>query len=62
MIVVFTEDRELRREQLVAAARELGLPEVAIARSIVAIDKLPRLGSGKIDYLLLKTMAQERIA
>jgi acyl-[acyl-carrier-protein]-phospholipid O-acyltransferase/long-chain-fatty-acid--[acyl-carrier-protein] ligase len=62
VIMVFTEDRELRREQLVAAARELGLPEVAIARSIVVIDKLPRLGSGKVDYLALKTLAQERVA
>ena len=62
VIVLFTEDRELHREQLIAAARELNLPVVAIARSVVAVDKLPRLGSGKVDYLLLKAMAQERAA
>src|SRR6185295_6567955 len=34
-IILFTEDKTLRREQLTAAARERGLPEVAVARSIV---------------------------
>jgi acyl-[acyl-carrier-protein]-phospholipid O-acyltransferase / long-chain-fatty-acid--[acyl-carrier-protein] ligase len=61
-IVLFTEDRGLKREQLVAAARELGLAEVAIARMIVPVDKLPRLGSGKVDYLTLRTLAAERVS
>jgi acyl-[acyl-carrier-protein]-phospholipid O-acyltransferase/long-chain-fatty-acid--[acyl-carrier-protein] ligase len=56
-IVLYTEDAALRRDQLLAAARQLGLPEVAVPRSITPIDKLPRLGSGKVDYVSLKTLA-----
>lgn len=59
MIVLFTEASGLRREDLMEAARRLGLPEVAVARRIHCLDKLPRLGSGKFDYLALKTLAQE---
>ncbi len=57
VIVLFTEDRELRRDALLAAARGGGFPEVAVARSILPVDKLPRLGSGKIDYVTLAEMA-----
>jgi acyl-[acyl-carrier-protein]-phospholipid O-acyltransferase/long-chain-fatty-acid--[acyl-carrier-protein] ligase len=60
VVVLFTEDRQLRREQLQAAARERGLPEVAIPRVIVAMEKIPRLGSGKFDYVTLKQLAAER--
>lgn len=58
VIVLFTQDPMLRREHLVVAARELGLPEFAVARRIEHIDKLPLLGSGKVDYVTLKAMAE----
>jgi acyl-[acyl-carrier-protein]-phospholipid O-acyltransferase/long-chain-fatty-acid--[acyl-carrier-protein] ligase len=62
VLVLYTEDRDLRRERLASAARERGYPEVAIARVIVPVDKLPRLGSGKIDYVTLRRMALEHQA
>ena len=58
-IVLFTLDTELRRPQLRARARELGLPELAVPRHIVPLDKLPLMGSGKVDYVRLKEMAEE---
>jgi acyl-[acyl-carrier-protein]-phospholipid O-acyltransferase/long-chain-fatty-acid--[acyl-carrier-protein] ligase len=60
-IMLFTEDRDLRREQLAAAARQAGHPEVAIPRSVIWVEKLPRLGSGKVDYVTLKAMAEQRV-
>jgi acyl-[acyl-carrier-protein]-phospholipid O-acyltransferase/long-chain-fatty-acid--[acyl-carrier-protein] ligase len=57
-ILLYTEDSQLRREQLMAAARQAGLPEVAVPRSVIAVDKLPRLGSGKVDYVALKGIAE----
>jgi acyl-[acyl-carrier-protein]-phospholipid O-acyltransferase/long-chain-fatty-acid--[acyl-carrier-protein] ligase len=57
LILLYTEDRELRRDQLFAAAREAGLPEVAVPRQVIAVDKLPRLGSGKTDYVTIKELA-----
>jgi len=59
MIVLFTQDQELRREHLVAAARRLGLPELAVARRIEYVRRLPLLASGKCDYMRLRSMAEE---
>lgn len=54
LIVLFTTDSELTRDQLAAAARGLGYPEIAIPRHIRVVPELPMLGTGKIDYLRLK--------
>ena len=59
-IILFTEDQGLKREQLLATARREGHAEVAVARTVSYLQKLPRLGSGKIDYLQLRQIAQER--
>jgi acyl-[acyl-carrier-protein]-phospholipid O-acyltransferase/long-chain-fatty-acid--[acyl-carrier-protein] ligase len=59
VIVLYTEDRTLRRDQLQQAARQQGLPEIAIPRQVIGIDKLPRLGSGKVDYIALKETAAQ---
>ncbi len=56
-IVLFTQDPALNKQHLVAAARETGLPELAVARRVVHVDKLPLLGTGKCDYVKLKSMA-----
>ncbi len=57
-LVLFTTDPTLGREQLAASARELGLPELAVPRKIVRVDALPLLGTGKVDYVSLKKMAE----
>ncbi|MDD5388121.1 MAG: AMP-binding protein [Gallionellaceae bacterium] len=56
-IVLFTTDPGLTREQLAAAAKNLGLPEIALPRRIRVIEELPTLGTGKIDYPRLKEAA-----
>ena len=57
-ILLYSEDKELERAQLLAAARQAGMPEVAVPRSVKHVDKLPRLGSGKVDYVGLKELAK----
>ena len=59
VVVLFTEDPHLRREQLQQAARDLGAPELAVPRRIVALEEIPCLGAGKKDYVRLNQMARE---
>ena len=59
--VLFTTDPALTRPLLQKAARELGAQELAVARRVVHVRELPRLGSGKTDYVELRSrvMAEE---
>jgi acyl-[acyl-carrier-protein]-phospholipid O-acyltransferase/long-chain-fatty-acid--[acyl-carrier-protein] ligase len=60
-IVLFTEDRTLRRDDLQAAARAIGAAEVAVPRHIVYLDRLPLLGNGKKDYVTIGRLAAEQM-
>jgi len=58
-ILLFSTDPALNREQLQAAARSSGWPEIAVPRRIITVDALPLLGTGKIDYVTLKQWAEK---
>ncbi len=58
-IVLFSTDADLTRERLQDGARELGHPEIAVPRQIVHIAALPLLGSGKLDHVALRRIAEE---
>ena len=60
-LVLFTTAIELGRDQLLAAARSLGSPELAVPRAIRRVEAIPLLGSGKTDYVKLKQMAEESV-
>jgi acyl-[acyl-carrier-protein]-phospholipid O-acyltransferase/long-chain-fatty-acid--[acyl-carrier-protein] ligase len=57
-IVMFTTDAALTRDALSAAAKTLGMPEIAVPRKIQRVDVLPLLGTGKTDYVALKKLAE----
>jgi acyl-[acyl-carrier-protein]-phospholipid O-acyltransferase/long-chain-fatty-acid--[acyl-carrier-protein] ligase len=61
-IVLFTTDPNLARESLSAAAKALGVADLAVPRVLVRVAEIPLLGTGKTDYLLLKSMAEMNTA
>ena len=58
-IVLFTTDPLLSRDILSQSARSQGYPEIAVPRKIVHVEAIPLLGTGKTDYVTLKTIASE---
>jgi acyl-[acyl-carrier-protein]-phospholipid O-acyltransferase/long-chain-fatty-acid--[acyl-carrier-protein] ligase len=61
-LVLFTTDSHLKREQLSAAAKTLGLPEIAVPRILKVLAEIPLLGTGKTDYVQLKKMTEKSSA
>jgi acyl-[acyl-carrier-protein]-phospholipid O-acyltransferase/long-chain-fatty-acid--[acyl-carrier-protein] ligase len=61
-LVLFTTASTLTRDQLGAAAKSGGAPELAVPRIIRVVSEIPMLGTGKTDYVTLKKMAEETLS
>jgi acyl-[acyl-carrier-protein]-phospholipid O-acyltransferase/long-chain-fatty-acid--[acyl-carrier-protein] ligase len=59
-LILVTERREPDRATLLAAAKESGLSEIAVPKEIVVMERLPLLGSGKIDYPAVEKLVAAR--
>ena len=60
-LVLVTEQRDATRAGLASAARDAGLPEIFVPRAIVPVPSIPILGTGKIDYVSVLTLAARHI-
>ncbi|MCB1591263.1 MAG: acyl-[ACP]--phospholipid O-acyltransferase [Alphaproteobacteria bacterium] len=61
-LVLATTCPDVKREALSKYAGENGISELAVPKTILHMDKLPVLGSGKTDYAALKALVEERLA
>lgn len=52
-LVLFTTDTELSRKELQNAAKELGIPKLAVPKNIHLVDEIPMFASGKTNYPML---------
>ena len=49
-LIVLTERQDATREAVQARFRERGLSDLYVPRRVVAVEKIPLLGTGKVDY------------
>jgi acyl-[acyl-carrier-protein]-phospholipid O-acyltransferase/long-chain-fatty-acid--[acyl-carrier-protein] ligase len=49
-LLLLTTQRNAEPRALLAAARERGIAEIQVPRDVTVLEKMPLLGSGKIDY------------
>jgi len=59
-LVLFTSDKTLDRSRLSDAFKQAGVPELMVPRTLIHLDALPMLGSGKTDYVTLNRLAREK--
>jgi acyl-[acyl-carrier-protein]-phospholipid O-acyltransferase / long-chain-fatty-acid--[acyl-carrier-protein] ligase len=58
-LVLVTSSGDANRAAMASAAREAGLPEIFVPRSITRVTSIPILGTGKIDYVTAGRIAMD---
>lgn len=58
-LILFTTDKQLQRKTLQQAAKTMGLPELAVPRTIHLLQQIPVFASGKTNYPELTEMFAE---
>jgi len=61
-IVLVTTQADASRAAFAAYARSKGAPELMTPADVIVLDKVPVLGSGKIDYVAVTKLVRERAA
>jgi acyl-[acyl-carrier-protein]-phospholipid O-acyltransferase/long-chain-fatty-acid--[acyl-carrier-protein] ligase len=59
-LVLVTQQPGASRSAFQTFAKGKGLSELTIPSEVVVVDKVPVLGSGKVDYVALSTLVRER--
>ena len=60
-LVLVTECSEANRDALVAYSRTNGIAEIMIPKTIHVVDRVPILGTGKIDYVGVTAMVEQAV-
>ncbi len=61
-VVLVTTEKGATREALLKHAKAAGASELCAPASVDVVEKIPVLGSGKVDYVATRTLAAERRA
>jgi acyl-[acyl-carrier-protein]-phospholipid O-acyltransferase/long-chain-fatty-acid--[acyl-carrier-protein] ligase len=57
-LVLVTTNSNADRKDIIAYVKANGISELSIPRNIIKLEKLPLLGTGKVDYVTLKEMVE----
>ena len=61
MLILATTDSNLTMKDILIKARERGIPEIMVPRTILVMDKIPLLGTGKVNYPELTSIVVEKM-
>ena len=61
-LILVTQQKDATRSQFQAFARDRGAAELMLPSEIMILDKMPVLGSGKVDLVTLAKFVQESVA
>jgi len=61
-LVLVTEKKDAKRADFQAYAKAHGAADLMVPAEILAVDKVPVLGSGKLDYVGVAALVKERVA
>lgn len=50
-LILMTENKEAQRQDIIEYVRQQGLSELGLPKTIIHVDQVPLLGTGKIDYI-----------
>ncbi len=59
-LVLFTERKDATRPAYQSFAKGRGAPEIAIPAEVVVLERVPMLGTGKVDQVAVTKLARER--
>jgi acyl-[acyl-carrier-protein]-phospholipid O-acyltransferase/long-chain-fatty-acid--[acyl-carrier-protein] ligase len=61
-LILVTDKREADAAPLLAHAKTIGAPEIAVPRKIIRVLEIPVLGTGKTDYVAVQRMVDAEIS
>ncbi len=60
-IILVTDHPDPKRHELLAWAQTHGVPEISVPKKVVSVESLPVLGTGKMDYVTVTSMAKKAL-
>jgi acyl-[acyl-carrier-protein]-phospholipid O-acyltransferase/long-chain-fatty-acid--[acyl-carrier-protein] ligase len=61
-VILVTDRQDADRAILLAWAQSHGVPEIAVPRKIIPAAEVPVLGTGKLDYVAVRRLAEQGLA
>jgi acyl-[acyl-carrier-protein]-phospholipid O-acyltransferase/long-chain-fatty-acid--[acyl-carrier-protein] ligase len=61
-LILVTQQKDATRSQFQSFARERGASDLMMPAEVMILDKMPLLGSGKVDLMTLGKLVAERVA